>query len=109
MKNQGKGEETWKVRKWVVELCCTVRADSIAERWKFSAIDASDAEGGGGEDEVSSPLIEGSEYISAIDTGDAGSGAGEEDDSSPIEDGDESVSAILIHCSRWLFRSGYKS
>ena len=43
---------------------------------------------------MSSPFIEGNEYISAIDTGDASAGAGEEDDSSPIEEGDESVSAI---------------
>lgn len=67
---EGKSDETWNVRKWVEEVCCTVRADSIAERWKFSAIDASDTDVG------------------------VGVGVGEED-ASPFKEDDESVSAIF--------------
>lgn len=48
-----KKEETWKVRKWVEELCYIEQANSIAERWKFSAIDASDAEADVDEEDAS--------------------------------------------------------
>jgi len=55
--------KTWKAWNWVVELCCTVRADWSAERWRFSAMVASD---GGADSGDVSPSEEDDESAFAI-------------------------------------------